>query len=297
MKAPFFTIIVPTYNRARFIEKTLQSCLQQDCQKKYEIIVVDDGSTDNTCEILKKISDPKIHYSYISNSERGAARNYGTLKSRGEYITFLDSDDILHSNHLSHAKEMIEKYNSPPVLHLGYQIKNEKGQVLQKMSNVPYRDLNKAILHGNYMSCMGVFVRNDIAKKHLFSEARELSGTEDWLLWLQLAARYPFKYSEKITASMIDHDNRSIKSFSALELDLRTKLLCETLADDKEFIKTYGSGTIRKIKAHMLTYSGLHLMLSKKKRAGWIRFLNGVKMNPGELFTRRALAVLKHSLK
>lgn len=297
MNAPYFSIIIPTYNRAHLIENTLNSCLLQNVNLDYEIIIIDDGSTDQTSQKIKELNYPNIRYFSITNRERGAARNYGTRKSNGRYITFLDSDDILHPNHLSNAFKLFQESNEPEIIHLGYQLISTDKKVLQTFNTVPYKDLNKAILKGNYMSCMGVFLRRDVALTNPFSENRELSGTEDWLLWLKLAARYKIKFVEEISASMIDHDGRSIKNYSSKELDARTSILIDELKNDKAFISTYGIRSLKKIHAHMLTYSGLHLMLSRKKKDAWRRFINGILIYPGELFSRRTLAIFKHSLK
>src|SRR6187402_5348 len=93
----FFSIIVPTYNRSGFIKDTIYSLVGQTF-KNFEVIVVDDGSTDNTAEIIKELqlTDERIKYFYKTNGERGAARNYGIKKAQGGYITFLDSDDIAY---------------------------------------------------------------------------------------------------------------------------------------------------------------------------------------------------------
>ena len=99
-----FSIIIPTYNRAHLILKTLESVKNQSFVD-YELIIVDDGSSDNTKEVVNKfILDNKLsnwHYFNKVNGERGAARNYGIEKATGLYVTFLDSDDLIYSNHLS----------------------------------------------------------------------------------------------------------------------------------------------------------------------------------------------------
>ena len=82
-------VIIPTYNRAGWITKTVQSILDQT-HSKFEIIVVDDGSTDNTTGVLEAIKDPRVSYFKIINQERGAARNFGRLKSKGDYIVFIE---------------------------------------------------------------------------------------------------------------------------------------------------------------------------------------------------------------
>ena len=103
-----FSVIVPTYNRESFIVKTIQSVLSQT-YLNFELIIVDDGSTDNTEQVVKKIQDKRIKYYKKKNAERGAARNHGTNKEKGGYITFLDSDDLLYSKYLEEANSFIKK--------------------------------------------------------------------------------------------------------------------------------------------------------------------------------------------
>src|SRR5690554_3150909 len=91
-----FSVIIPTYNRASLITKTIESVIDQSYQN-FEIIVVDDGSTDNTKEVVKLIMDPRLKYFYVENGERGRARNIGTFHAEGKYVTFLDSDDLWYS--------------------------------------------------------------------------------------------------------------------------------------------------------------------------------------------------------
>lgn len=97
------SIIIPAYNSEKFIEKCLLSCLNQDIShNEYELIVVDDGSTDNTKNIVLSIKKKhnNIVYIYQENSAQGAARNNGLSKAKGEYIWFVDSDDWIAENSL-----------------------------------------------------------------------------------------------------------------------------------------------------------------------------------------------------
>lgn len=92
MKAPLISVIIPTYNRAKYVTKVIDSVLSQT-YTDYEIIVVDDGSTDNTREVLGSYMD-KITYKYQENAGVSAARNTGIRIASGQWIAFLDSDDI-----------------------------------------------------------------------------------------------------------------------------------------------------------------------------------------------------------
>jgi glycosyltransferase involved in cell wall biosynthesis len=103
-EAPLVTVIIPTYNRAVFVTKALESVLNQSFTD-YEIIVVDDGSTDTTKEVLAKYED-RIKYVYQDNSGVSSARNTGIMTSRGKWLAFLDSDDEWKQDYL--AKQIIQ---------------------------------------------------------------------------------------------------------------------------------------------------------------------------------------------
>jgi glycosyltransferase involved in cell wall biosynthesis len=101
LTSPFFSIVIPTYNRADLIAATLRSVHTQEFID-FEVLIIDDGSKDNTAEVVQSfIADARFQYLPKPNEERGVARNYGLARARGEYVLFLDSDDRLHSNHLS----------------------------------------------------------------------------------------------------------------------------------------------------------------------------------------------------
>ena len=92
-KTPLVSVIIPTYNRANLLKRAIKSVLDQT-YKNLEIIIVDDGSTDNTKDIVKTFSDPRIQYIRLpENRGVSSARNMGIKKSRGDFIAFLDSDD------------------------------------------------------------------------------------------------------------------------------------------------------------------------------------------------------------
>lgn len=102
MDAPFFSIVIPTYNRAHLVGLILDSVRQQ-VFPDFEVLVVDDGSTENTEAVVGAAgaTDPRVKYLPKTNAERGAARNYGLAHARGTYALFLDSDDRLHPTHLA----------------------------------------------------------------------------------------------------------------------------------------------------------------------------------------------------
>jgi glycosyltransferase involved in cell wall biosynthesis len=291
---PFFSIIIPTYNRATLIGKTLASVLAQT-DTDFEVLVIDDGSTDDTAAAVAAMNDSRLHYYFKTNGERGAARNYGTHRAQGAYITFHDSDDILYPQHLAEARKVIARWQQPEVFHLNYEICTPAGKTLFRFPERKGTMLNELLFEGNSLSCMGVFLRADVARNHLFSELRPLSGTEDWLLWLQLAARYPIRFSNTITAALISHHQRSVLQADESQLLQRTDLLVQELRADTSFQARYGH-RLPKIEAHMLTYLALHLALQQQRGAALKRLWQAARKYWPEICKRRTLAIFKHIL-
>lgn len=287
---PRYSIIIPTYNRASFIEATIRSVLAQSFAS-FEIIVVDDGSKDNTNEVVASITDDRLKYYKKENGERGAARNYGIERAKGEYITFLDSDDQLYPNHFEEAEKLAKAHNDPEIMRTAYEYRSAEGKLLSKKMHG--HNINKELTRGNIFSCIGVFVKREVITKINFSENRKLSGTEDWLLWLRLAARYKIHGSNTITAFMIDHDSRSVMNYDEAEMLMRTKLLMEGLRADDVFMQNWET-YLGRIEAHMLSYIAMHLMLSGEKKKAMGYFVDALRLDISELFSRRSLAIIKH---
>lgn len=285
-----FSIIIPTYNRGAYISNTLSSALNQS-RDNFEIIVVDDGSTDNTEEIVKSFPDPRIRYYKKQNGERGAARNYGTTKAKGDYLTFLDSDDELLPHFIEEAEKMATAVN-PVFFHLGYEIKNT---ATGKTTRYPLKEsINEDLIRGNYLSCIGVFIRKDIALQNRFNEDRALSGLEDWELWLRLAAQYKLHYTNKICARLIDHNERSVVNVDIDKLIARHELFIKIVTANPLLIDKYGRSFRQFISANY-SYIALHIALAKTQKGKSVSYLwKSLKLNPPGFLSRRTLAILKH---
>lgn len=120
MKQPLVSIIIPTYNRAHLIGETLDSVLAQT-YTNWECIVVDDGSTDNTDEVLKNYCEKDARFKYVHrpNTHKpggNGARNYGFEVSKGKYINYLDSDDLLHMETLMIKLQLFDRYHCDIVI-------------------------------------------------------------------------------------------------------------------------------------------------------------------------------------
>lgn len=102
------SVVIPSYNRAHCIERAVRSVLDQ-AYKNIEVIVVDDGSEDNTRDILNAIGDPRLRYVYQDNQGACAARNRGVELARGKYVAFHDSDDLWHSTKLEKQVAVLDR--------------------------------------------------------------------------------------------------------------------------------------------------------------------------------------------
>lgn len=288
MNTPFFSIIIPTYNRAHLIARTLSSVRDQ-LFSDYELIVVDDGSTDETEEVVRRLADAHLHYFKIPNAERGAARNFGIKQAKGKYITFCDSDDLLYPQYLANAFETITVNHEPEWMHLAYEIKRTVGAHIKiQLENKKFK---QQLVRGNPLSCMGVFIKREIFDEYLFMENRYLAGSEDWELWLRLSARYPIVFDNRVSAALMVHDERSVVHTSELKLQLR-KYLSIGYAFDDEYVKRYYGNYRGIMNACFDTYIALHLVLSGER--GALKYmLRAFYRYPLILFSKRSWAIIK----
>jgi glycosyltransferase involved in cell wall biosynthesis len=297
MKAyKLISLIIPSYNRADFIAIAVKSALAQT-YPNFEIIVVDDGSTDNTEEVVAALKHPKLFYYKKANEERAAARNFGIKKAKGDYITFLDSDDFLLPHHFQSAIAFIEKNEEPPLF---YQLNNfvdETGKVLSQTGPIKGSLNIQLIVDGNFLSCIGVFIKSDIAKAFPFNEDRALSGTEDHELWCRLAARYEIGYNNVVTSSMVQHDNRSVMHVDEEKLITRLLLFIKYVSADEAFIKKY-KWLMPAMKAQALSYLSLHFAITHKHfKPAFLYLRKALAIYPAFISQRRFYAILKHLAK
>lgn len=288
-----FSIIIPTYNRAKIVFKTIESVLEQRYDD-FEIIVVDDGSTDETQELFTRFQNPKVSYFRKENGERGAARNFGARKAVGDYLSFFDSDDLLKPNHLDEALKCIQAFDRPEVFAIGFSVVDGEGRVKRVVRDLP-NPMNERLFAGNVLGCSAVFVRKDIFDQVPFCETRALAGSEDWLLWLRLAARYPFRFWNQVTWSLVDHGGRSVYHFEEKKLTARSREMLAGLKADPVFMNRYAD-RIGQIQASREIYTGLHLALSGHVGLPFVYLGRAAATYPNVLWSRTTLGTLKHVL-
>jgi glycosyltransferase involved in cell wall biosynthesis len=296
MSKVFFSIVIPVYNRAERIEATVQSVLSQH-YTHFELILVDDGSTDNTGQVLKKLishrPDVNVKYYYKENGERGAARNFGAAKAKGDFINFVDSDDLLYPNHLEEANRLINQNPNSQWFHLNYDKKSTNGKLTGTGPNLG-KNPKRNLISGNSLSCNGVFVKRELAIKNPFCEKRVLAGVEDWELWLRLASQFPLLLSEKITSSIIFHDERSVLEKNHEKLIQRFELFMRLIQKNTPVTEFMGKDRSL-FYCSCYSYISLHLALMKgRRRLTLLYLLKSLRSYPAFVFHKRFFAILKH---
>lgn len=206
--SPFFSVVVPAYNREALVGTSIQSVLAQT-SADWELIVVDDGSTDNTAAVVRTFTDPRIRYVYQPNAERSAARNNGIAHARGRYITFLDSDDYFLPGRLEHLRQAIAQsgveegffYTSIAFERDG--VRRERAEM--ERGTLPVLDFIAQATIGNPQAV----IHRNILEKHRY-DPRFTIG-EDMELWLRIAGTHEPRFlAGPCTVVALDHDERSV---------------------------------------------------------------------------------------
>ncbi|HPT07743.1 MAG TPA: glycosyltransferase [Candidatus Omnitrophota bacterium] len=181
---PLFSVIIPTYNSARYISQTLRSVLSQTC-RDFEIIVVDDGSTDATIDIVSGFEGIRVLKQ--SHAERAAARNKGIREASGTYISFLDADDLWLPHKLEADKKCFEGTGVDLVCSDVLVIDENGASYGKRRFNAHLKDIKNQVLLSNPFFTSTVSVtKSALEKSGLFCQEIKLSGSEDWEMWARL---------------------------------------------------------------------------------------------------------------
>jgi glycosyltransferase involved in cell wall biosynthesis len=209
---PKVSICVPTYNRKKYLKETLDSIIAQT-YKDYEIVVVDDGSTDGTEEMIKKFGD-SITYHWQENGGDAAARNKLIQLARGEYISFIDSDDLLFPDAIERLVKVVEAEEEDVIAYGSYVRIDQDGNVCGKCKrklysgNITKHLFQTIIVH----SCGSIFPRKIFKDPVVFDTS--LNVCSDYDLWLSLSTKYKFVALPSPTFKRRRHpDNLSVVSF------------------------------------------------------------------------------------
>ncbi|MFN5183738.1 MAG: glycosyltransferase family 2 protein [Bacteroidota bacterium] len=193
MNSPIVSVIMPAYNSEEFIAEAINSVLIQTFPD-WELIIIDDGSTDKTREIVSPfLKDKRVKYFYQENKKQGCARNNAVKHAVGDYLSFLDADDLYHPNKIEIQINYFKKQNPDLVFTQGWCIEGGTGK-----ESVTERNVIQGLFTG--LTFLGLLLnRNRIPlssvmmKKECFfevggfTEDKEIQNAEDYQLWIKLA--------------------------------------------------------------------------------------------------------------
>ncbi|MEE8349871.1 MAG: glycosyltransferase [Acidobacteriota bacterium] len=190
------SIVLPTFNRRTFLEKAVKSIVDQTFTE-WELLVVDDGSDDESWKVLRKFKDPRIHYLYQRNQGASRARNTGIQFSRFPWICFLDSDDYWQPTKLQRQIETLQSHPHYRVIYTD-EIWIRKGRRVNPRKT--HRKYGGWIFHRCLPLCIispsSVLLDRTIVQHHgLFDE--DFPVCEDYEMWLRISSRYPIYFLDE----------------------------------------------------------------------------------------------------
>ena len=237
---PYFSVVISVYNKAHFVSETLNSILNQDFTD-FEIIIVDDGSTDNSLEVLNSFTDDRISIFSTKNQGASKARNTGIKKTSANYIALLDGDDIWKTSYLQYMHDAICKFPDIKIFTAGiaqnYDNKvvpanySFKQKTLYKTHNYFEASKGYSLIHSSSV----VFNKSILAKTGLF-DTSIVSG-QDTDLWIRFGMYYDILFINKLLA----HYNHYPLSLSNTTFELSKKPKFDKYLDEEKENKSLKS--------------------------------------------------------
>ncbi|WP_345242030.1 glycosyltransferase family 2 protein [Pontibacillus salipaludis] len=294
---PLISVIIPCYNSEKWIRSTLKSVVDQTFSN-LEIIVVDDGSKDNTRLEIER-SKYEVKYYYQQNKGPAAARNLGIEKSTGEYVAFLDSDDLWENNKIEEQlKIILEKDYQIDLVLSNVSLINEKGDYLYtNYNNVPEgkKELVRDLFLGKIaMNTPTIFVKKKVLEEiGGFNEGLPLR--EDHFLLMEIANKYNiYHIKTPLVKRRITDTSMSVSVNVDRVLELNTPFVKKSLSKFP-FLDSYESTVLSKLYAAI----GKGYWLNKDNKKGIIYMLNSIRINPliirNYFFLMVILLKVKHS--
>ena len=230
---PFFSVLIPLYNKEKDILQTLESLLCQSFSN-FEVILVNDGSTDNSLNIVNTITDPRVRIFSKANEGVAKTRNFAATKAKATYITFLDADDFWYPHHLENLHQLITHFPE----HLWFATAYEKQHKLNFITPMNTKLLlerePRYSTVANYFKYSTIdalawtsavcFRKSFFQKLQGFDATITMGAGEDTDLWLRAALEAPLAFSKEISArhkldgsNRISHSNTLLRKFMDLD--------------------------------------------------------------------------------
>lgn len=285
---PQISVIIPAYNAQNTILETIAS-VQQQSFSDFELIVINDGSTDQTLELLQTLNDDRLKIFSYSNGGISTARNRGIAQSSGEFLAFLDADDLWTPDKLAAQLEMLLQHPEAGVAYSWTYFMEEKNgsRILHPCKPVYYQgDVYPKLLVGDfiYNASNALIRRSAIAAIGEFDPA--LKGCEDWDYWVRLAAQWQFVVVPK-------HQIFYRRSTSSSSLSSKVEMMRVNALAAIEKVFRAAPPELQHLKRLCLSSfnlycADLHLQHSKQRKTlnqAGLHLWRAIALNPSLLFT------------
>ncbi|MBD3676028.1 MAG: glycosyltransferase [Planctomycetaceae bacterium] len=213
--------IIPAYNAEAFLRETLDSALAQTHDEQ-EIIVVDDGSTDATCEIAESFGN-RVKLIRQQNAGPAAARNRGAREASGEWLAFLDADDLWMPDKISTQLERANETGAPLIYtdreNIG--VCDHVSRYQSDCVELAEGELYEKLLCGNFITLSSVLIRKDVFESEGgFNEDLSLKAVEDWEFWLRIASSHAVAVCPEPLVQYRFHETGISRNLNTMETNL-----------------------------------------------------------------------------
>ena len=210
---PLVSVIIPAYNAERYIERALRSALEQTYQN-LEIIIVDDGSQDETARIVQDLADSRVVYMHQGNAGQGNARNNALRGCRGDYVSFLDADDFYHPRKIERQLEYLKAHARYKIVYCNalHVYADAPDRFYRKKGHYRSGQILPELLRSSYINPNTVLASREVFERcGGFVETRYYP--EEWDLWLRIAlAGFEFGYLDEdlVTVEIREESNTTM---------------------------------------------------------------------------------------
>ncbi|WP_242155302.1 glycosyltransferase family 2 protein [Aestuariivivens sediminis] len=214
---PFFSIVIPLFNKVDYIYDTLTSVLNQSFQD-FEVIIVNDASTDGSIDIVKSFKDPRIKIYEQENQGASVARNYGIEQAESDFIALIDADDIWYQDHLEELIKLINTFPESGLFCNNYEIKRSDQVITPAKFNFKY--YGDCLIIEDYFKSSIInsvaWTSSSCFKKEIFNEIGRfdinLRTGQDIDLWIRIALKFEVAFNPKTTVLYHNFDRLSLSN-------------------------------------------------------------------------------------
>jgi glycosyltransferase involved in cell wall biosynthesis len=286
---PKVSVIITTYNLSHMVGQAVESVLSQS-MTDFELIIVDDGSTDNTREVINKFVDKRIKYFYKDNGGVASARNFGTKNSSGDFVAFLDDDDLWPPDYLAVMLGALEKSDDYGVAYCAPTQIYPDGRKEEsfRVKNCSSGWLTRALFNKSFLWCQGTIFRASALPGFKWDESLKTCSDTDFFLRISRKTKFLFVKEVEIIRR-VRKDSISVHSFSK-------NVNCNKIRVLERFYRQYGSEFISEREArrclgrHCKEFAKRHRLFGMRKAAIYL-FQRALSYDPYSIKAYRGLAM------